>query len=207
MIVEREREIEAFNAAGILVVPCRPEQRRGALRCAAWYGSKAKTCSSLTSTTASGPRRVREAAAWACPGQAQRSTGSSAASANAARRRRSSPPPCRWTHRANWAFPPSAPCAPPRALRGVTIDGETQGLITYMRTDSVHLSNDALADLRGQIIRQFGADYLPGSRQPLQDQVQERPGSPRGHPPYLGSPDAGAGRAVPSAPTRPSCTA
>ncbi len=49
---------------------------------------------------------------------------------------------------------------------GVEIDGETQGLITYMRTDSVILSNDALADLRGQIKRQFGDDYLPdGPRQ------------------------------------------
>lgn len=49
---------------------------------------------------------------------------------------------------------------------GVEIDGETQGLITYMRTDSVILSNDALADLRGQIKRQFGEDYLPdGPRQ------------------------------------------
>ncbi len=44
---------------------------------------------------------------------------------------------------------------------GVEIDGETQGLITYMRTDSVTLSNDALGDLRGQIQRQFGADHLP----------------------------------------------
>ncbi len=49
---------------------------------------------------------------------------------------------------------------------GVAIDGETQGLITYMRTDSVTLSNDALADLRGQIKRQFGDEYLPeGPRQ------------------------------------------
>lgn len=49
---------------------------------------------------------------------------------------------------------------------GVEIDGVTQGLITYMRTDSVTLSNDALADLRGQIKRQFGDDYLPqGPRQ------------------------------------------
>ncbi len=44
---------------------------------------------------------------------------------------------------------------------GVEIDGETQGLITYMRTDSVTLSNDALSDLRGQIARQFGEDHLP----------------------------------------------
>ncbi len=44
---------------------------------------------------------------------------------------------------------------------GIEIDGHTQGLITYMRTDSVMLSNDALADIRQQITTQFGPDYLP----------------------------------------------
>jgi DNA topoisomerase-1 len=44
---------------------------------------------------------------------------------------------------------------------GVTIDGVSQGLITYMRTDSVALSNDALQDLRKQIQSQFGDAYLP----------------------------------------------
>jgi len=44
---------------------------------------------------------------------------------------------------------------------GMEIDGNTEGLITYMRTDSVMLSNDALADIRGQIAEQFGQDYLP----------------------------------------------
>jgi len=44
---------------------------------------------------------------------------------------------------------------------GVEINGNIEGLITYMRTDSVMLSNDALADLRKQIKSQFGADYVP----------------------------------------------
>lgn len=44
---------------------------------------------------------------------------------------------------------------------GIEINGNTEGLITYMRTDSVTLSNDALADIRGQIKSQFGDDYLP----------------------------------------------
>jgi DNA topoisomerase-1 len=35
------------------------------------------------------------------------------------------------------------------------------GRITYMRTDSVHLSNDALADLRDQIKGKYGAEFLP----------------------------------------------
>lgn len=44
---------------------------------------------------------------------------------------------------------------------GIEINGSTEGLITYMRTDSVMLSNDALADIRRQITDQFGPDYLP----------------------------------------------
>ncbi len=44
---------------------------------------------------------------------------------------------------------------------GVNIDGESQGLITYMRTDSVNLSNDAISDLRAQIKDNYGDDYLP----------------------------------------------
>jgi DNA topoisomerase-1 len=44
---------------------------------------------------------------------------------------------------------------------GIEINGTTEGLITYMRTDSVMLSNDALADIRQQITDQFGQDYLP----------------------------------------------
>ena len=44
---------------------------------------------------------------------------------------------------------------------GIEINGQTEGLITYMRTDSLTLSNDALADIRKQITDQFGQDYLP----------------------------------------------
>ncbi|MBT8063188.1 MAG: DNA topoisomerase I [Gammaproteobacteria bacterium] len=44
---------------------------------------------------------------------------------------------------------------------GVAIEGVSQGLITYMRTDSVALSNDALQNLRAQIGKQYGDDYVP----------------------------------------------
>ena len=35
------------------------------------------------------------------------------------------------------------------------------GHITYMRTDSTHLSNDAIAAARGHVEQRFGAEYLP----------------------------------------------
>lgn len=45
---------------------------------------------------------------------------------------------------------------------GVDIKGEGQvGLITYMRTDSTHLSSDALEGARRQIESAYGNDYLP----------------------------------------------
>ncbi len=44
---------------------------------------------------------------------------------------------------------------------GIAINGQTEGLITYMRTDSVTLSNDSLTDIRRQITEQFGQDYVP----------------------------------------------
>jgi DNA topoisomerase-1 len=48
-----------------------------------------------------------------------------------------------------------------RLYEGVTIDGETVGLITYMRTDSVTLSGEAIGGARGLIESQYGQDYLP----------------------------------------------
>jgi DNA topoisomerase-1 len=44
---------------------------------------------------------------------------------------------------------------------GFDIGGETVGLITYMRTDSVALSGEAVASARGVIESDFGASYLP----------------------------------------------
>lgn len=40
--------------------------------------------------------------------------------------------------------------------------GGSQGLITYMRTDSVRISDEAVAAVRGLIGREYGDKYLPG---------------------------------------------
>lgn len=44
---------------------------------------------------------------------------------------------------------------------GVDIGGETVGLITYMRTDSVNLANEAINEIRKVIVEQFGQKGLP----------------------------------------------
>ena len=45
---------------------------------------------------------------------------------------------------------------------GIDVDGETRGLITYMRTDSVRVSDDAIVEVRQHIETQYGKDYVPG---------------------------------------------
>jgi DNA topoisomerase I len=44
---------------------------------------------------------------------------------------------------------------------GIEIPNLTGGLITYMRTDSVRVSDEALAAVRDQIKTRFGSEYLP----------------------------------------------
>lgn len=44
---------------------------------------------------------------------------------------------------------------------GIDIGGETTGLITYMRTDSVNLAQEAIEEIRAYISSNFDADYLP----------------------------------------------
>lgn len=46
---------------------------------------------------------------------------------------------------------------------GVEIGGETVGLITYMRTDGITLSGEAIGQARRFIERDFGKNYLPDS--------------------------------------------
>ena len=48
---------------------------------------------------------------------------------------------------------------------GIDIGGGAVGLITYMRTDSVNLANEAIADIRAYVGKHFDADYLPASAQ------------------------------------------
>ena len=43
---------------------------------------------------------------------------------------------------------------------GININGENKGLITYMRTDSVNLSDDFLYNARNLISKDFGSSYL-----------------------------------------------
>ncbi len=50
-----------------------------------------------------------------------------------------------------------------RLYEGIQLGGETVGLITYMRTDGVTLSGEAIANVRRLIEKDYGAKYLPNS--------------------------------------------
>ncbi len=50
-----------------------------------------------------------------------------------------------------------------RLYEGITIDGETTGLITYMRTDGITLSPEAISQCRSVIDSKYGKKYLPDS--------------------------------------------
>ena len=48
-----------------------------------------------------------------------------------------------------------------RLYQGIDIEGDTVGLITYMRTDGTNISNDAITDFRSYIKKNYGDNYLP----------------------------------------------
>jgi len=50
-----------------------------------------------------------------------------------------------------------------RLYEGVALNGETVGLITYMRTDGVQVSNEAIQGARQVIETSYGPQYLPSS--------------------------------------------
>ncbi|HYL35040.1 MAG TPA: type I DNA topoisomerase [Bryobacteraceae bacterium] len=74
-----------------------------------------------------------------------------------------------------------------RLYEGVELGEEgSVGLITYMRTDSTRVSNDALDEVRGMIVERFGPEFRPESpnvyksKKDIQDAHEAvRPSSPR----------------------------
>src|ERR1700757_1773481 len=50
-----------------------------------------------------------------------------------------------------------------RLYEGVDIEGETVGLITYMRTDGVEMAEEAIGAIRRVIAADYGRDYVPAA--------------------------------------------
>ena len=65
-----------------------------------------------------------------------------------------------------------------------------RGYITYMRTDNVVLSEEALQATRAAVTSQYGQQYLTPAPKQYSSQGQERAGGPRGHPAHHAVPHA-----------------
>ncbi|MCR5224871.1 MAG: type I DNA topoisomerase [Alphaproteobacteria bacterium] len=55
---------------------------------------------------------------------------------------------------------------------GIDIDGSTTALITYMRTDSINLSQEAITKIRGLIAQKYGDNFLPEKPRLYQTKVK-----------------------------------
>jgi DNA topoisomerase-1 len=59
-----------------------------------------------------------------------------------------------------------------KLYEGADIDGETVGLITYMRTDGVDMAPEAIAATRNAILKNFGEPYVPSSPRTYQTKAK-----------------------------------
>lgn len=59
-----------------------------------------------------------------------------------------------------------------KLYEGVEIDGSAQGLITYMRTDSVDVTPEAVSSARNAIEKLYGKDYVPTSPNVFKSKVK-----------------------------------
>ena len=84
---------------------------------------------------------------------------------------------------------------------GVDFGEGAVGLITYMRTDSVSLANEAVAEIRATIEKLYGKEGLAEDAARLQDEVEERAGGPRGRAPDQRRDHAGSRSKARSMPT------
>ncbi len=50
-----------------------------------------------------------------------------------------------------------------RLYEGINLGGETVGLITYMRTDSVQMAGEAVEACRRRVVADFGGNFIPSS--------------------------------------------
>jgi DNA topoisomerase-1 len=161
MIVEREEEIEAFKAREYWTIhaDCAHPDTRFAARLLRLHGKKFEQFDL-------GDERAAHTARDALVKSAQGRLVVTEVQSRE-RKRRPSPPFTTSTLQQEAArklgFSTSRTMRIAQGLyEGVAIGDEgTVGLITYMRTDSVSLANDAIAEIRKVIARDFGARALP----------------------------------------------
>ena len=160
MIVEREREIEAFEAQEYWTIEADMQHAEAPFQ-SRLVRLRNERLKQFDLTSAEQAQAVRDRLSQAAAGRLRVDRVN-----RSQRKRRPAPPFITSTLQQDAArklrFSAQRTMRTAQSLyEGVKINGVSQGLITYMRTDSVHLSDDALADLRGLIKSEYGSEYLP----------------------------------------------
>ena len=160
LICEREAEIEAFRAREYWTVEARFATPAGApfmARLTHHEGRKLEQFDLPDEASAMRAKAAVEAGRF------------SVASVEKKRSRRNPPPPFT-TSTLQMEASRKLGMGAQQAMRtaqqlyeGVDIGGETVGLITYMRTDGVQMSRDAIFAIRDHVKDSFGPDYVPGA--------------------------------------------
>ncbi len=83
-----------------------------------------------------------------------------------------------------------------RLYEGVEIDGETTGLITYMRTDGIDIAPEAISDIRAMIGKNYGKEYVPGAPRTYQNKSKNAQEAHEAVRPTDPQPHAGPGRQI-----------
>ena len=81
-----------------------------------------------------------------------------------------------------------------KLYEGISVEGETVGLITYMRTDGISMVDEAVNDARATVLAEFGEEYCPDKPRIFKNKAKNaqeaheaiRPTSFRRHPDKLG---------------------
>lgn len=162
MIVEREEEIERFEPREYwsIAADCRTDKQPFSARLYQLDGKRVAQFTLEDEASATAARERLEAAADGTL---------TVAKVDRRERKRNAAPPFTTSTMQQEAVRKLGLSAS-RAMRvaqelyeGVDIGQGTVGLITYMRTDSVNLSNDAIGEIRAHIGQSYGADYVPES--------------------------------------------
>ncbi|MDO8878864.1 MAG: type I DNA topoisomerase [Pseudolabrys sp.] len=166
LVCDRELEIEKFIAREYWSIIAKLKTPRGDefdARLTAVDGTKMQRLDIGTGTQAEDIKQALEGARF------------TVASVEAKPARRNPPPPFTTSTMQQEAsrklgFAPAiAMRLAQRLYEGVEIDGETTGLITYMRTDGIDMAPEAITDIRSMIGRNFGKQYVPGSPRTYQN--------------------------------------
>ncbi|MGH7103171.1 MAG: type I DNA topoisomerase, partial [Acetobacteraceae bacterium] len=158
LICEREAEIEVFRAREYWTIEAElttPAGERFTARLSHLDGRKLEQFTLVSSDDADRARRTVQAQDF------------HVASIEKKRTRRYPPPPfttstLQQDASRKFGFRAQATMRLAQQLyEGVDLDGETVGLITYMRTDGVQIAGEAVSAMRAHIRGVFGANYLP----------------------------------------------